>query len=61
MYYHPDTVLPRNLKYVPGQRVRVNERAASMVPDYHNSLCRDTVRQLAQNFLLGQIARAEIL
>ena len=27
-------MLPSNLKYVPGQRVRVNRSASSLVPDY---------------------------
>ena len=27
-------MLPRNLKYVQGQRVRINEQAYHLVPDY---------------------------
>ena len=27
-------MLPRNLKYVPGQRVRINHSASDMVPDF---------------------------
>ena len=27
-------MLPRNLKYVPGQRVRINEQAYHLGPDY---------------------------
>ena len=33
MFYNA-RVLPKSLKYVPGQRVRVNRAASSLVPDY---------------------------
>ena len=27
-------MLPKDLKFIPGQRVRINEHASEMVPDY---------------------------